>query len=212
MITDIGYLIILGISTFVSTNIDDIFLLIVFFSNVLRYPPYQVVIGQYIGIGLLVAISIIFSLVSLVIPSFLIGLLGFVPIIIGIKKLIEKHNKEKLMRIDSTNTNSFKNINKKKSSTSLLSFVSVPAVTVSNGGDNLGIYTPLFAVNNSIDHIIIFIVIFMIMTALWCSIGFYLVNHSFLANRIQRIGHIVLPFVLIGLGLYIIIEHFIIKV
>ncbi|MGI9011263.1 MAG: cadmium resistance transporter [Nitrososphaeraceae archaeon] len=107
MITDIGYVIILGISTFVSTNIDDIFLLILFFSNVLRYPPYQVVIGQYVGISLLVAISIIFSLVSLVIPTFLIGLMGFVPIIIGIKKLIEKHNKEKLMRIDSTNTNSF---------------------------------------------------------------------------------------------------------
>ncbi len=211
MITDIGYLIILGISSFVSTNIDDIFLLIVFFSNVLRYPSYQVVIGQYVGIGLLVTISIIFSLVSLVIPSFLVGLMGFVPIVIGIKKLIEKHNKEKLMRIDS-NANSFKNKNQNKSSTSLLSFVSVAAVTVSNGGDNLGIYTPLFAVYNSIDQLIIFIAIFMIMTALWCSIGFYLVNHSFLANRIQYIGHIVLPFVLIGLGLYIIIDHFIIEV
>ena len=212
MITDIGYLVILGISTFVSTNIDDIFLLIIFFSNVLRYPSYQIVIGQYVGISLLVTISIIFSLVSLVIPSFLVGLMDFVPIIIGIKKLIEKHNKEKLIRIDSTNTNSFKNINQNKSSTSLLSFVSVAAVTISNGGDNLGIYTPLFAVYNSIDNIIIFVAIFMIMTALWCSIGFYLVNHSFLANRIQRIGHIILPFVLIGLGLYIIIDHFIIKV
>ena len=212
MITDIGYLIILGVSSFVSTNIDDIFLLIVFFSNVLRYPPYQVIIGQYVGIGLLVTISIIFSLVSLVIPSFLVGLMGFVPIVIGIKKLLEKHNKEKLMRIDSTNTNSFKNKNQNKSTSSLLSFVSVAAVTVSNGGDNLGIYTPLFAVYNSIDQFIIFIAIFMIMTALWCSIGFYLVNHSFLANRIQRIGHIVLPFVLIGLGVYIIIDHFVIEV
>jgi cadmium resistance protein CadD (predicted permease) len=206
LITDIGYLIILGISSFVSTNIDDILLLIVFFSNVLRYPPYQVVIGQYVGIGLLVTISIIFSLVSLVIPSFLIGLMGFVPIVIGIKKLIEKHNKEKLMRIDS-NANSFKNKNQNKSTSSLLSFVSVAAVTVSNGGDNLGIYTPIFAVYNSIDQLIIFIAVFMIMTALWCSIGFYLVNHSFLANRMQYIGHMVLPFVLIGLGLYIIIDH-----
>ena len=194
-----------------STNIDDIFLLIVFFSNVLRYPLYQVIIGQYVGMGLLVTISIIFSLVSLVIPSFLIGLMGFVPIAIGIKKLIEKHNKEKLMRSDS-NANSFKNNNQNKSTSSLLSFVSVAAVTVSNGGDNLGIYTPLFAVYNSIDQLIIFIAIFMIMTALWCSIGFYLVNHNLLANRMQYIGHMVLPFVLIGLGLYIIIDHFITEV
>ena len=56
---DFGYLIVLGISAFVSTNIDDIFLLIVFFSNSLKFSKYQVVIGQYIGIGLLIAISII---------------------------------------------------------------------------------------------------------------------------------------------------------
>ncbi|HET7643201.1 MAG TPA: hypothetical protein VFK40_06820 [Nitrososphaeraceae archaeon] len=60
--TDLGSLLILGISAFVSTNIDDIFLLIVFFSNSLKFPSYQVVIGQYIGIGILVAISIMLLL------------------------------------------------------------------------------------------------------------------------------------------------------
>jgi len=60
--TDLGSLLILGISAFVSTNIDDIFLLIVFFSNSLKFPSYQVVIGQYIGIEILVAISIMLLL------------------------------------------------------------------------------------------------------------------------------------------------------
>ena len=101
------------------------------FSNVLRYPLYQVIIGQYVGMGLLVTISIIFSLVSLVIPSFLIGLMGFVPIVIGIKKLIEKHNKEK---------NSFKNKNQNKS-TSLLSFVSVAAVCFKRWRQFRNLYT-----------------------------------------------------------------------
>jgi hypothetical protein len=53
-LVDFGYLIVLDISAFVSTNIDDIFLLIMFFSNYLKFLPYQVVIGQYIGIGLLI--------------------------------------------------------------------------------------------------------------------------------------------------------------
>ena len=78
--TDFGNLILLRVAAFVSTNIDDIFLLILFFSNYLKFPPYQVVIGQYIGIGLLVAISIIISLISLVIPSFIIGCMGIIPI------------------------------------------------------------------------------------------------------------------------------------
>ena len=199
---DFGYLIVLGISAFVSTNIDDIFLLIVFFSNSLKFPTYQVVIGQYIGIGLLIAISIIASLISLVIPSFLIGFLGLIPIIIGIKKLIEYYKKKKDTDTDSTKYKFTK-------TNSALSFLSVAAVTFSNGGDNIGIYTPLFASNNTIGQILILVVIFIIMTAVWCSIGYYLVNHSFLAKSVWRVGHLILPFVLIVLGIYIMVEGFI---
>ena len=199
---DFGYLIVLGISAFVSTNIDDIFLLIVFFSNSLKFPSYQVVIGQYFGIGLLIAISIIASFISLVIPSFIIGFMGIIPIIIGIKKLIDYY-KNKNERY----SNSSKN--KLIRSNSSVSFLSVAAVTFSNGGDNIGIYTPLFASNNTIGQIGILVVIFIIMTAVWCSVGYYLVNHSLLAHRIRRISHLILPFVLIGLGISIMIKEFI---
>jgi cadmium resistance protein CadD (predicted permease) len=200
---DFGYLIVIGISAFVSTNIDDIFLLIVFFSNSLKFPKYHVVIGQYIGIGLLIAISIIASFISLVIPSFLIGFMGIIPIIIGIKKLIENYKKKK----EPEDTNSLKY--KFTKTNSAISFLSVAAVTFSNGGDNIGIYTPLFASSNTIGQIVILVVIFIIMTAVWCSIGYYLVNHSFLADHVRRIGHLILPFVLIALGIYIMIEEFI---
>jgi cadmium resistance protein CadD (predicted permease) len=199
---DFGYLIVLGISAFVSTNIDDIFLLIVFFSNSLKYSKYKVVIGQYIGIGLLIAISIIASFISLVIPSFLIGFMGFIPITIGIKKLTVYYKKKK-----ETDTNSTKY--KFTKNGSALSFLSVAAVTFSNGGDNIGIYTPLFASNNIIGQIVILVILFLIMTAVWCIIGYYLGNHSFLADHIRRIGHLILPFVLIALGIYIMIEKFI---
>ena len=47
------------------------------------------------------------------------------------------------------------------------------------------------------------------MTAVWCSIGYYLVKHNLLAHRIRSIGHFILPFVLIGLGISIMIEEFI---
>ena len=73
-----------------------------------------------------------------------------------------------------TNPNSTKY--KFKKTSSALSFLSVAAVTFSNGGDNIGIYTPLFASNNIIGQIDILVVLFLIMTAVWCSIGYYLVN------------------------------------
>jgi hypothetical protein len=35
-----------------------------------------------------------------------------------------------------------------------------------------------------------------------CVVSYYLINHTILANCIQRTGHLILPFVLIGLNLY----------
>jgi cadmium resistance protein CadD (predicted permease) len=146
-------------------------------------------------------------LISLVIPSFIGGFLGIIPIIIDIKNLIEYHKKNKESDTNSTSKNKLLRIT--KFSTPSLSSLSVTTVTFSNGGDNIGIYTPLFTNNNTIDQTVILVIIFIIMTAVWCSVSYCLVNHSFLANSIQRTGHLVLSFVLIGLGIYIMIGEFI---
>ena len=58
--TDIPSLIAIGVAAFASTNIDDIFVLMIFFSSSMTFSVEQVVLGQYIGIGLLVAISALF--------------------------------------------------------------------------------------------------------------------------------------------------------
>ena len=79
--------------------------------------------------------------------------------------------------------------------------LAVAGVTASNGGDNLSVYIPLFA--SAIGAIPFYVVIFAAMTALWCGIGYGLVNNRWLAKHIRRYGHILLPFVLVGLGIYI---------
>jgi cadmium resistance protein CadD (predicted permease) len=55
---DIPGLMAIGIAGFAATNIDDIFVLMMFFSySPKTFPPKQIVAGQNMGIGLLVAIS-----------------------------------------------------------------------------------------------------------------------------------------------------------
>ena len=54
--TDFFALIGIGISSFIATNIDDIFVLMLFFSTS-NFRKSQIVIGQYLGIGLLVVIG-----------------------------------------------------------------------------------------------------------------------------------------------------------
>ena len=78
----------LGIGAFVATNIDDLFILIVFFAKC-NFPPFQIVLGQFVGMGLLLGASLFASLIALVIPSNLLGLIGLFPITIGVKELVE---------------------------------------------------------------------------------------------------------------------------
>ena len=80
-----------GISGFVATNIDDIFVLMLFFSSS-KFHKFQVVVGQYLGIGLLVVIGALGSLLALAVPQQIIGLLGIVPISIGIIRLVQLIN------------------------------------------------------------------------------------------------------------------------
>jgi cadmium resistance protein CadD (predicted permease) len=203
---DIPSIIVIGVASFAATNIDDIFVLMMFFSSSssssLAFSARQIVLGQYIGIGLLIAISALGSFISLVVPTYVIGLLGIVPIGIGIKKLIELRKKE------DNNLPYSKDVGQKKNK-SYLSFLTVAAVTFSNGGDNIGVYTPMFAKYHSAGQIIVLVMVLMAMTALWCTAAYYLINHPLVAFRIRRIGHVVLPFVLIGLGIYIMIESFV---
>jgi cadmium resistance protein CadD (predicted permease) len=196
---DILGLVAIGIAAFAATNIDDIFLLMMFFSS-LSFPVRHVVLGQFLGIGLLIIISALGSLISLVIPAHVIGLMGIVPIAIGIKNLIEMRKK------DSSLSRQVIQDNKKRS---YLSFLSVAAVTFSNGGDNIGVYVPLFSNYNTVSQIIGLTGVFLMMTAVWCIAAYYFVNHPLIASRIRDIGNIILPFVLIGLGVYILTESFV---
>jgi len=163
----------------------------------MAYPARQVVLGQYLGIGFLVCVGILGSLIALVIPSHIVGLLGIVPILIGIKELVENRMKVKSpMKLEY------------KKNKSHFSFLTVAAVTIANGGDNIGVYVPLFSKYDTVEQITVIVTIFIIMTAIWCAAAYYLVYHPLLASKIQRTGKLVLPFVLIGLGTYILLDSF----
>ena len=198
---DIIGLVAIGVAAFVATNIDDIFVLMIFFSS-LAYPVRQIVLGQYIGIGLLIAISGIGSLIAFVVPTYVIGLMGIVPIAIGIKHLVEVRRKD----------NPSRQVVQDKMNKSYLSFLSVAAVTFSNGGDNIGVYIPLFSKYNTISEIFALTTVFIAMTAVWCIAAYYFVNHPLIASRIRHTGNIILPFVLIGLGIYVLTDSFLFSV
>ena len=188
-------LVIASIAAFASTNIDDIFVLVLFFGNK-AYKTKEIVIGQYLGIGALITISFAGSFLSLLIDKAYIGLLGLIPIFLGIKSLIGYLKKRRIARKEST---------QKINAVSNGSMFAVAAVTFANGGDNIGIYIPLFT-TLTLTGKLVMISIFLFMVAAWCYVGRYLSRHPSVARIIDKYGHIATPLVLILLGLYILYE------
>lgn len=175
-------------TVFTSTNIDDVFILLMFFSDE-RFRAAQVIAGQYLGIGLLIALSISGALVALVLPAAWIGLLGIFPLLIGILKLRKAWT-------DSTEEKEV-GLTVRYSNAPI-----VAGVTFANGGDNLGVYIPLFA-NYTREAVAITVGVFLALVALWCGIALYLARHPYIGSHVKRYGAVCLPLALIGLGLWI---------
>jgi cadmium resistance protein CadD (predicted permease) len=192
------YLSTIGLATvlFASTNIDDIFILLGFFSDP-AYKPRHVVLGQYLGIAALVAVSIVASLISLVLPPTYVGLLGLLPVVIGIKKLVE-------LRQDRDNDNESDGGTRLKWR-GLGQVGAVAGVTIANGGDNLGIYTPVCA-TSSLAALVVTVGVFALLVAVWVGFAHWLVNHPSLGAPIRRFGHMVTPFVLMAIGVTVLYE------
>jgi len=78
----------LGVVAFVSTNVDDLLVLVGFLADP-KVKVGEVIAGQYLGIGALYLISLAGSLVSLVLAPQYVGFLGLAPVLIGAKKLYD---------------------------------------------------------------------------------------------------------------------------
>lgn len=179
-----------GVVSFIATNIDDIFILALFFGQMgRRLHQWHIVAGQYLGFTALVAISLIGYFARVIVPPALIGLLGLLPIALGVRSFLGRGEGNE----------------EKREATSEAGALSVAAVTFANGGDNIGIYAPVFAASE-LRQLLVLLVVFFVMLAVWCMAGYFIGSYSAVRKTLDHYGHIIMPLVLIGLGVYIIIE------
>ena len=197
-----------SLAAFTATNIDDIVILMVFFSRIgPTFRPHHVLVGQYLGFLLLLLASLPGFLGGFIIPPVWLGLLGILPIAIGIHQLFAGESEATEVQTV-TEESSAQNGWLARSR----SFLNIPpqtyqvaAVTVANGGDNISIYVPLFA-NSSLAAMGVILSVFLMMVAVWCGIAYYLTRHAAITHYLTHYGHRVVPFVLIGLGIFILLE------
>ncbi|AKG20628.1 cadmium resistance transporter [Calothrix sp. 336/3] len=191
-----------GITAFTATNLDDLIILSLWFSQINHnFHSRQIVIGQFLGFFVLVIASLPGFFGGLILPDHWIGLLGLAPIAIGLSSWLNQ---------DSEDAEEAGDVLSQPQTSPFLSFLSpqtysVAAITVANGSDNVSIYVPLFA-NSNLIQLSIIITIFFFLVGVWCYASYKLISHKNIANFLNRYGNNFIPFVLVGLGVFIILE------
>lgn len=201
-----------AIGAFIVTNIDDIFVLMLLFSQVksqvktseglkgmqTKNKPISskdIVIGQYLGFVLLVVVSLLGTFGVMLIPEKWVGLLGLIPIYLGIMLFIKGEDEDESAILSSLNSGKYNSV-----------FLSVAFITFANGGDNIGIYVPFFS-TLTMNQLAVTVITFFIMVAIWCFIGYRLAAFKHVSETLENYGRWIIPIVFIGLGIYIMVEN-----
>ncbi|MFI5735810.1 cadmium resistance transporter [Kribbella sp. NPDC051587] len=180
---------------FAVTNIDDLLVLALFFAQGAgrRGSARTIAIGQYAGFLAILVIAVAAAFGTTFLPDQGVPYLGLLPLALGVRAAIQAWRH----RNDPADSNPAR--------TTAPSAAAVAAVTFANGGDNIGVYVPVFA-TAGIGGMIGYVVVFLILLAVWIAAGRYFATRPAIAKALARWGHILLPVVLIGIGLLILVE------
>ncbi|WPQ30013.1 cadmium resistance transporter [Lacticaseibacillus paracasei] len=126
--------IVTGVTAYIATSLDYVVILMIIFGTVAREDRRLVYFGDLFGTGILVAASLLMAFVLKLVPEeWILGLLGLIPIGMGLKLLLfgEDDDDSVITERMGRQTNVVLN---------------VAIITIATcGTDNIGIYVPMFA-------------------------------------------------------------------
>ncbi|WP_305788282.1 cadmium resistance transporter [Symbioplanes lichenis] len=180
-----------AVGLFAVTNVDDILILALFFAR--GGSVRRVLLGQYLGFAGILAVAVAAAFGATLLPAAAVPYLGLLPIALGVKAAIQawrsRHDQDQEPEGTSTGPRALE----------------VAAVTFANGGDNIGVYVPVFA-GAGAGGMSVYVIVFLVLVAVWVAAGRFFATRPVVARALSRWGHIVLPVVLIGIGLLILLD------
>ena len=186
---------------FAATNIDDIVLLAVLFGQATSRPrALRVGAGWYVGyLPVLAAAVVVGAVGARLLPENVLPLLGLLPLVLGLRAAWTAWRERAGHHVASPSADEV------RWSPSRPGMGTAAAVSLANGGDNIAVYAPVFAVSRPVVQLV-YLVVFLTLVGVWCVAGRLVSTRPVVARAMARWGHVLLPVVLIGLGLNILIE------
>ena len=185
-----------AIGLFAATNIDDIIVLSLFFARGAGQSgtTARILAGQYLGFaGILVAAILVTIGAGAFLPPAAIPYFGLIPLGLGLWAAWEA------WRGDGDDDDEAKVAGKK------VGVGTVAGVTFANGGDNIGVYTPVFLSVEPLA-VVAYCVIFLALVAVLVALARFVATRPPIAEVLERFEHILFPIVLIGLGIVILVS------
>jgi cadmium resistance protein CadD (predicted permease) len=183
---------------FAITNVDDLVILALFSAQARgqRHGLARVVLGQYLGFGAIVALAAAGALGVRLLPGAVVPYIGLLPLLLGLRAALRTWRARR--GADGPDDDG-------AGSPQTVGIVPVAAVTFANGGDNIALYMPVFAIVGDAG-LVLYVVTFLALVGVWCAAALLLATRPRTAHVLARWGHVLLPVVLIALGLIILIE------
>ncbi|MFD1848952.1 CadD family cadmium resistance transporter [Oceanobacillus bengalensis] len=190
--------IISAVISYIATSIDYIVILVVLFAQMKKKngSVRDIVLGQYLGFTILIGVSLLAAFGLALIPQQWIGLLGLVPILIGLKVLFEKEDDD-----DEENEEILESTNRFSSL-----ILSVAVIMLAAGGDNLGVYIPYFTTLNTFE-LVVTIVIYYVAAAVLLYLCRRISAVKGVSETVEKYEKIIVPIVFVILGIMIMSEN-----
>ena len=189
MITSIAQ----AVALFAATNIDDIVVLSLFFARGAKRPHITrtILLGQYLGFfGILTVAAITSYGAVTLLPAGAIPYFGLIPLALGIKA-----GWDTIRGVDEDEDGAGRS----------LALPTVAAVTFANGGDNIGVYVPVF-VSNSPQVVAVYCGVFLVLVSAMVFLARFIATRPGIGEWLERSERYVFPLVLIVLGIVILAE------
>ncbi|WP_275431680.1 MULTISPECIES: CadD family cadmium resistance transporter [Staphylococcus] len=191
-----------AIVLYTATAIDLLVILLIYFARAHTKKEYRdIYIGQFLGSMTLIIISLFFAFVLHYVPEkWMLGLLGLIPIYLGIKVAIFDDCEGEKRAKDALND---------KGLSKLVGIVALVTIA-SCGADNIGLFVPYF-VSLNFSQLIVTLIVFVILIFVLIYTAQRLADIKDIGEIVEKFNRWIMAVVYIGLGIFIIIENDTIK-
>jgi cadmium resistance protein CadD (predicted permease) len=117
---------------FISTNIDNVVVTLAMVAAAPEERSRRIALGQVVGFVVIVIVAAAAAIALFEFSARAIGILGLVPLLLGLRGLIALHHPEERNRVANRAVGR--------------GVIAAALITVAGGGDNLAVYIPLFRV------------------------------------------------------------------